>query len=398
VQAAAEAADQPSFPDEARSAIDALPENCLLLTCVSGGSDSLALLHMVRSLRPNGNIRVVTVDHQLRSASADEAEIVKRLCASHGLPHHTLRWKGHKPASGLIAAAREARYGLVHDLALKLNTETGMQPVILTGHTLDDQLETLRMRAERLAPQSWVEAPGMSGMAEKVFFRDVPIVRPLLKCRRQALRHWLVASHYGPWIDDPTNEDHSYERPRVRSAAVSSESERRLLAHAAVAERFRRRVTQEAVAYCQEHVQQVLPLVFRLERSSFNMLPQVVQRAVLGRLGAIASGADRFFSGQSFAICAENVSVGTGATFGGARFDCRRKAEIWIYKEDRNFRRSSDSVSAPLDVVTSHNPPRKALQIQRQNACRYPCLELWRRPEDQALKFWLETGLAQLQF
>ena len=88
-----------------------------IVLAVSGGPDSVALMWLMarwrRALARGPRLVVVTVDHGLRAMSAREASDVKRLARSLGLPHHTLRWRGAKPKTGLPAAARAERYRLL---------------------------------------------------------------------------------------------------------------------------------------------------------------------------------------------------------------------------------------------------------------------------------------------
>ena len=147
----------------------------------------------------------VTVDHVLRTESADEAHQVAAFCRSHNVPHLIKVWQGAKPQTGLLAAARDARYTLLADAAQSLKAD-----IVVTAHTADDQRETLAMRRERS------EQPSI-GVADLVLFdRRVWVARPFLGCRREAIRDYLRARQVA-WMDDPSNDDPKYERVRMRS-------------------------------------------------------------------------------------------------------------------------------------------------------------------------------------
>ena len=182
-----------------------------LLVAVSGGSDSAGLLYaLVEAARKTGFPRnflvACTVDHGLRAESGEEADQVASLCRRLGVEHHIRHWDGEKPATGLMAAARLARYRLLADLAGEIGAD-----IVVTGHTLDDQLETVAMRSQR-----GNEGRGLSGMAEVTLFdARLWIARPFLGVRREAIRDMLREAHFD-WIDDPSNENMRYERVRVR--------------------------------------------------------------------------------------------------------------------------------------------------------------------------------------
>ncbi|MBX9590177.1 MAG: tRNA lysidine(34) synthetase TilS [Hyphomonadaceae bacterium] len=189
---------------------------------VSGGSDSTALMVLFadwlrRDGRDVGRHMVLTVDHALRPESAAEARAVAAQAARLGFQHVTLIWDGRKPQTGLQVAARSARYRLMRD-----SMQANGIALLLTGHTLDDQAETLLMR---LARGSGLD--GLAGMAPHLDFAalgfghpaagGLALARPLLAVARARLRATLNAKGIG-WIEDPSNTSPLFERPRLRAA------------------------------------------------------------------------------------------------------------------------------------------------------------------------------------
>ena len=176
---------------------------------VSGGSDSTALLHLVREWRSNegAHVRLVslTVDHGLRAGSAQEAAKVAADCARWGIAHHTLHWMGEKPQTGIQAKAREARY----DLLTRWCRAHGFA-VLLTAHTADDQAETVLMRSRRTQTPA-----SLAGIWPERDWNGTKVMRPLLSVRRQALRQFLAMRGIG-WSEDPSNTNERFERVRVR--------------------------------------------------------------------------------------------------------------------------------------------------------------------------------------
>ena len=176
---------------------------------VSGGGDSMALLHLLaRCAAQTGHlIEAVTVDHGLRPEAADEAAMVGALCARRDIPHTTLKWTGWSSQGNLSAAARDARYALMADWA----KTRGIEGIVL-GHTGDDVAETFLMRLGRKA--------GVDGLAtmDVNFERNgIRWARPLWQQSRSELRDYL-RRHDVHWAEDPTNDDPSYSRTRARKA------------------------------------------------------------------------------------------------------------------------------------------------------------------------------------
>ncbi len=240
-----------------------------VIVAISGGSDSTALLLLLKNhvdaYAPETALVAATVDHALRPDSAGEAEIVARLCAARGITHRTMTWTGSKPSTGIAAAAREARHALLAEVARSEGTD-----LVVTGHTANDQAETVLMRQARnrsagigltgIGPIGI----GLAGIAPATLFQgDIWFVRPLLDIRREALRHFLRQEGLS-WIDDPTNENELYERPRLRKR-TSEEAVDDALRIAATAGAKRLALGRAAAALIEEFVTMPAPGIVRLE-------------------------------------------------------------------------------------------------------------------------------------
>ncbi len=174
-----------------------------LLVAVSGGGDSIALLLLARALLGDRCL-AATVDHALRTESADEAEFVAALCAARGIAHTILT--GALPtrsggSANMSARARALRYRLLEGHAQATGAAW-----IATAHHADDQLETLVMRLNRGA--------GVGGLAG-IRRTSGRAVRPLLGWRRAELAG-IVANCGVAAVSDPSNVDDRYDRARLR--------------------------------------------------------------------------------------------------------------------------------------------------------------------------------------
>ena len=181
----------------------------------SGGGDSLALLILTLGWARAHCRRVIslTVDHRLDPASAAWTAAALAKAAALGAEVRALAWTGDKPTTGLPAAARAARHGLLAAAARQAGAR-----VLLLGHTADDLAEAAAMRNEGSSvsdPRVWAPSPAWPEG------RDRFVLRPLLGVGRQALRAGLSARGE-TWLDDPANEDLKYARARARRVLASS--------------------------------------------------------------------------------------------------------------------------------------------------------------------------------
>ncbi|MEX6632415.1 tRNA lysidine(34) synthetase TilS [Hyphococcus lacteus] len=197
---------------------------------VSGGRDSIALARLCAEYagKTGAQVLAFTVDHGLRPEAGDEARQVAEWCAGFGIPHQVLRWEGGKPETGIQAAARSARYRLLIEAAQNSGCDA-----LLTAHTRDDQAETVLMRLARGAGVRGLSA--MHAETQIASGAGVPIrlLRPMLGFGRMDITQFLVAAGQD-FVDDPSNDDHAYERVRVR-ALIGALEEQHLLSATALA-------------------------------------------------------------------------------------------------------------------------------------------------------------------
>ena len=197
-----------------------------VILMVSGGADSMALLHMAAT-EPldlgdgaglariaKEHLHVLHVNHLLRGEDANaDQRFVQETCDSLGIPCIALRVDVAKLAqerdSNLEEAGRRVRYDAARELTQKLCVEQGVsrqKAKILTAHTADDRAETFMMNVMR--------GSGMSGLASIPRHRGL-IYRPLLDYTHDQLKDWLKARGLD-WHEDATNTDTHYLRAYMR--------------------------------------------------------------------------------------------------------------------------------------------------------------------------------------
>jgi tRNA(Ile)-lysidine synthase len=186
----------------------AAPGDPVLVAC-SGGADSLALLAATVFEAPEEALRVigVTVDHGLQAGSADHAmRVVAQMAQLGANETATISVTVDPGGQGIEAAAREARYAALGQIAEHFGAR-----VVLLGHTLDDQAETVLLGLARGSG-----ARSLSGMRRSI---DGLFHRPLLDVTRSQTEAACVAEGIEFWTD-PHNEDPRFTRSRVRSEVM----------------------------------------------------------------------------------------------------------------------------------------------------------------------------------
>ena len=176
-----------------------------IAVAVSGGPDSMALLLLLQKW-DKSRIFAVTVDHDLRADSATEAAQIAQWCEQLGILHTILKWQHDQPKTGIMAAARQARYDLLGDWCRSQNIY-----YLTVGHHRDDQAETVLMR---LAKGSGLD--GLGGMRRAKQLQNVTLIRPLLDFSKDR----LVATcqdHGQEFFADPSNHNEKFARARLRN-------------------------------------------------------------------------------------------------------------------------------------------------------------------------------------
>ncbi len=213
-QAVKEHLEENIFPGKIRENLEALgavPGDSYLVA-LSGGADSTALLlAMLTGNGPVGKLSAAHVDHGARPGSDRDLDRVRRLCRDLRVPLIYGRLDpgeleaGRRRYGSLEAGMRKLRYAFLQEAALK----EGFQ-WILTGHTGDDQAETVLFRAVR--GMNWRSLAGIPGKRDR-------ILRPLLDATHRETRDFCRQQGI-QFLEDPSNRDESYARNRIRNTVL----------------------------------------------------------------------------------------------------------------------------------------------------------------------------------
>jgi tRNA(Ile)-lysidine synthase len=294
-----------------------------LAVAVSGGADSLALALLAeRWARERGGATAgLVVDHGLRPESGGEARRTAAWLAARGICSHILPWQGVKPAAGLQAAARAARYELLGAWCRAAGVLH-----LMTAHHREDQAETVALRLARGSG-----ADGLAGMAPIRELCGLRLLRPLLTVPKAALVALLVAAGQ-PWLEDPSNRATRFARARLRQAALDVAHFGALADESAA---WRGALDRAVAAWLAQHA--------RIAAAGFVLLPHpalaaapaaIARRAVQQALLAVGGKpyAPRQARLEGLLEALRTGRIGAGRTLGGCRI-LRRGERLLICRE-----------------------------------------------------------------
>lgn len=181
----------------------------VMAVALSGGPDSMALLALCAhwAAARGAGIHALTVDHNLRTESADEARRVGGWAMALGVEHYILT-RDHTPEGRIMERARDDRYAMMAAWCAARDIK-----YLLTAHHADDQAETFLFRLAK--------GSGLDGLAAirplSAYDQDLTLVRPLLSYRKNQLLSYC-RDHDLPYVQDPTNGNQAYARSRLRAA------------------------------------------------------------------------------------------------------------------------------------------------------------------------------------
>jgi tRNA(Ile)-lysidine synthase len=291
--------------------------NASIAVAVSGGPDSMALLHLLRA--QTKNILAITIEHGLREESAAEAKAVAAWCKQHKIEHHLLRWRGAKPKTGLHEAARAARYELLEKFCRQHKVLH-----LATAHHANDQAETILQRIAKASGPA-----GLSGIAEHSYLPHLHLWRPLLSHPKADLVKYCEIFNI-PFARDASNENQKYARGRLRSASDVLAAEGLTAANLGLLAAKQREVSHALEMQTAEFLASHAGL-FPTERAEinaavFHALPQVIQQMAMDHALKLTSGNPSPIRYDSIArLCAALVLPNFRAkTLGHCRIQMKR--------------------------------------------------------------------------
>jgi tRNA(Ile)-lysidine synthase len=286
------------------------PETAVV-SALSGGSDSVALAHLLKALSLAGDLRLVALahfNHRLRPEGDAEQDFCAGIARALNLPFLVdgadVRALARREHRSLEDSARTARHGFLERARRSAGAD-----VIALGHTRDDQAETFLLRLLRGA--------GSRGLAS-MHPRNGPIVRPLLDCRRDQLMDYLDSRDI-PFVEDSSNADVGIPRNRVRAELLPLLKERfnpavvDALADAADIAREEWKWLDEAAQQLERRISRRDGAQVLIDSAALGSAPTAIARAALHRMMAAASnGRTIGFDAIDRAV---ELSRGSGSSF-----------------------------------------------------------------------------------
>ncbi len=189
-----------------------IEKNDKVVIGVSGGPDSICLLHLLYSIKKELGFEIVVahINHQIRKVADSETEYVKEFCKNLGIEcfvkKENITELAKKQKKGTEEAGRQVRYDFFEDVAQKTNSNK-----IATAHNSNDRAETVILNILR--------GSGISGLKGIEAMRDNKYIRPLIFTKREKIEEYCQENNLNPKIDE-SNMENIYNRNKVRNIII----------------------------------------------------------------------------------------------------------------------------------------------------------------------------------
>lgn len=309
-----------------------------IVVATSGGADSMALLLLANDwVQPfGGKVIALTINHNLRPESKDEAMQVKAWCENYGIEHHILTWEHNTPVKSAIQeTAREARYRLLTDWCRENHILH-----LLTAHHCDDQVETMFFR---LARGSGLE--GLSAMSAQKIVSGVRLLRPFLQISKSRLIATLQDRRQ-EWLEDPSNQNPLYGRVNIRSQLENYEHNENIKNRASYLTNFLgkfRNLLENKLASCLTETIEIYPQGYACinTREFFLLDKEIATKAIASLIQAVSGLPHPPRSKKLLHLC-DIINSGklySKRSLGGAIFE-QSENKIIVYREAKAIEKS----------------------------------------------------------
>lgn len=301
-----------------------------ICVAVSGGADSVTLLLLLEkwSRKNNWKLYCVTVDHQLREESIEEALYVKSLCDKLNVPHTILKWEHEQIENHghLESAAREARYNLLKQFCKEKNVN-----FIATGHNWNDQLETYELRKDFGSGDI-----GLAGMSQvRSIDSDLVILRPLLTFFKKDFEKFLTLNHI-EWKTDFMNFDENFQRVKSRNR-INQYSEEKISEISREIEKYgkaRYQIEKSAVFFIKNYCKFSQFGFCEINMNEFLKISEEIQAETLRKIIWDVGG--KFYPTQISVNSVSDIINRKMNTVGRCLIKVKKKT-IFIFRENRNI-------------------------------------------------------------
>ena len=258
-----------------------------MLLAVSGGADSTALAAGIVELEGRlgllrNQLTVAHFDHRLRANSEEDANLVAGFCNDLAIDFHVGKASdselADRKSDGIEAWARSARYRFLNETAGMVGAR-----YILTGHTLNDQAETVLFRL--LRGTGWRGAAGI--LPVHALSADISLLRPLLGVTRESVLDYLKLNQQ-TFVADPTNDSEPYTRNRIRHEVIplmndvmSRQSAPQLARFAGQMQRWLPWLETETARWAETCTTVDSPNTLRIDPRLFGQVPEVFRSEVV---------------------------------------------------------------------------------------------------------------------
>ena len=254
-----------------------LQANSTVIVAVSGGADSMALLHFLNKELPDLQLVVAHVNHQKRPSADLDEELVKKMANRYGLPYEGYDLPENKTAKNFQQYGRDHRYDFFKSVAASYYTN-----LIATAHHGDDHLETIMYR---LLTQNM--ASGLIGIEPATYFGAFKIIRPLIEVRKEDIYRYCHQLGIA-YREDDSNQSDLYARNRIRKYIIPTMTRESLKVYEHV--RMISDGLREDEAYFNDQVDQLMKQVqkkshaYQVPRALLQNLPRSLSRRLVKRM------------------------------------------------------------------------------------------------------------------